>query len=72
MLIGYSEESPSYRVWDPVKGKVINVGGAEFDEEVEPGWWKRLGEVGSRLQDDGPEVAFPDLAVRITLVCVPN
>ena len=38
VLIGYSEESLSYRVWDPVKGKVLNVGGAEFDEEVEPGW----------------------------------
>ena len=40
-------------------------GGAEFDEEVEPGWWKRLGEVGAGLQGDGPEVAFPDLAVAV-------
>ena len=47
VLIGYSKESPSYRVWDPVKGKVLNVGGADFDEDVEPGWWKGLGEVGA-------------------------
>ena len=32
MLVGYSDEIPSYRVWDPVKGKVLNVGGADFDE----------------------------------------
>ena len=30
---------------------------------MEPGWWKRLGEVGAGLHDYGPEVAFPDLAV---------
>ena len=33
--MGYSDESLSYRVWDPVKGKVLNFGGADFDEEVE-------------------------------------
>ena len=47
VLIGYSEASPTYRVWDPVKGKVLNVGGVDFDEDVEPDWWKGLGEVGA-------------------------
>ena len=50
VLVGYSDESPSYRVWDPVKGKVLNVVGADFDEEVEPGWWKKIGEVGATLK----------------------
>ena len=31
VLVGSSDESPSYRVWDPVKVKVLNVGGADFD-----------------------------------------
>ena len=62
VLVGYSDESPSYRVWDPVKGKVLNVGGADFDEEVEPEWWKKRGEVGATLKDEEP-VEFPDLAI---------
>ena len=63
VLIGYFEESPSYRVWDPAKGKVLNLGGADFDEDVEPGWWKGMGEVEAGIRDDGIEVEFPDLEV---------
>ena len=62
VLVGYSDESPSYRVWDPVKGKVLNVGGADFDEDVEPGWWKKIGEVGATLKEED-SVEFPDLAI---------
>ena len=41
VLVWYAEDSPSYRVWNPLKPKkVVNVGGAEFDESVEKGWWK--------------------------------
>ena len=39
--MGYAEDSPSYRVWNPIKPKkVVNAGGAKFDESVEKGWWK--------------------------------
>ena len=62
VLIGYSDESPSYRVWDPVKGKVLNVGGAEFDEEVGPGWWRTQGEIGATVKDEREDVEFPDLS----------
>ena len=35
VLVGYAENIPSYRVWNPLKAKkVANVGGAEFDESV--------------------------------------
>ena len=47
VLVGCSNESPSHRVWDLVRGKVLNVGGAEFDEDVEPRWWRQKGEVGA-------------------------
>ena len=44
VLVGYSETSPSVRVWNPWKGKqVLNVGGADYDESVKSGWW--LGEM---------------------------
>ena len=41
VLVGYATDSPSYRVWNSLKPKkVVNVGGAEFDESVGKGWWK--------------------------------
>ena len=41
VLVGYADNSPSYRVWNPLKAKkVANVGGAEFDESVGKAWWK--------------------------------
>ena len=40
VLVGYSETSPSVRVWNPWRGeRVLNVGGADYDEWVESGWW---------------------------------
>ena len=35
---------PRMKVWDLVRGKVLNVGGANFDE-VKPGCWRLRGEV---------------------------
>ena len=61
VLVGYCDESSSYRVWDPIKGKVLNVGGAEFDEEVGSRWWRRKGEVGATLKKEEPDVNLPDL-----------
>ena len=61
VLIGYADNSPSYRVWDPVKGKVLNAGGCEFDEEVGPGWWLGAGEVGAGIKTEDGDVQFPDL-----------
>lgn len=48
--VGYSDESPSYRVC--VKIKVLNVWGAEFDDEVGLGWWRHKEEVGTTLEED--------------------
>ena len=47
VLVGYFETSPSVRVWNPWRGKqVLNVGGADYNESVESGWWmgERRGE----------------------------
>ena len=52
VLAGCSNESPFHRVWDPMGGKVLNVGGAEFDEDVEPGWWRQKGEVGANVKEE--------------------
>jgi len=58
VLVGYAENSPSVRVWNPSKGKrVLNVGGADFDESVERSWWlEQKGE--GHLEEMGP-VDFP-------------
>ena len=60
VLVGYAKDSPSYRVWNPLKAKkVANVGGAGFDESVGKAWWK------DGLCRDDPadmeEVVFPDV-----------
>ena len=60
VLIGYADNSPAYRVWDPVKGKVLNSGGCEFDEEVGPGWWLGSAQVGAGVKTE-EDVQFPDL-----------
>ena len=60
VLIGYSDNSPSYRVWDPVKGKVLNAGGCKFDEEVGPGWWLGAREAGAGIKTEDGGVQFPD------------
>ena len=39
-LVGYSVNTPGYRVWDPVSHKVWDVRGPDFDETVRGGWWK--------------------------------
>lgn len=38
MMVGYPDESVGYRVWNPTKGKVCNVGShfADFDEDAKP------------------------------------
>ena len=40
MVVGYPATSVGYWVWDPVRGKVVNVGVPFLDEDVAPGWWK--------------------------------
>ena len=59
VLVGYADDSPSYRVWDPyTKKKVKNVSGVEFDETVGKGWW--LGDQRASKGDMGA-IWFPDL-----------
>ena len=60
VLVGYADNSPSYRVRNPLKAKkVANVGGAEFDESVGKAWWK--GGLGGGNLADMEEVIFPDV-----------
>ena len=40
-LVGYSVNTPGYRVWDPVTHKVWDIRGPDFDELVTAGWWKK-------------------------------
>ena len=39
--MGYSVNTPGYRVWDPVSHKVWDIRGLDFDELVGGGWWKK-------------------------------
>ena len=61
VIVGYPENSVGYRVWDPVRGKVFNVGVPHVDEDVQPGWWKKDGGGGGNVDVDA--FVFPDLAV---------
>ena len=38
VVVGYLATSVGYRVWDPVRGKVFNVGVPFLDENVDPSW----------------------------------
>ena len=59
VLVGYAKDSPSYRVWNPLKAKkVANVGGAKFDESVAKAWWR--GGLGVEDLADMEVVIFPD------------
>ena len=38
VIVGYPTTSVGYRVWDPVRGKVYNVGVPHINEDVHLGW----------------------------------
>ena len=59
VIVGYPSTSVGYRVWDPVRGKVFNVGVPYVDEDVQPGWWKKTSETS--VVDEEEEIVFPDL-----------
>ena len=41
VLVGYSIDTPGYRVRDPVTHKVWDVRALDFDESVSGGWWRK-------------------------------
>ena len=61
VVVGYPSTSVGYRVWDPVRGKVYNVGVPFVDEDVQPGWWREA--VDGDVLEEVEEFVFPDLAV---------
>ena len=62
VIVGYPIDSVGYRVWDPVRGKIFNVGVPHVDESVQPGWWKK-GAAGGGDSADIEVIVFPDLDV---------
>ena len=61
VVVGDPSTSVGYRVWDPIRGKVFNVGVPFVDEDVEPGWWRKVDNGGVAEVVD--EFIFPDRAV---------
>ena len=59
VIVGYPTGSVGYRVWDPIRGKVFNVGVPDVDENVEAGWWRKG--IDGVVIDDLEPVRFPDL-----------
>ena len=54
-LVGYSLDTPGYRVWDHVSHRVWDVRGPDFDETVRGGWWKMpVGAKKAVWDDDSP------------------
>ena len=39
--MGYSIDTPGYRIWDPTTHKVWEVRTPDFDESVQGGWWRK-------------------------------
>ena len=60
-MVGYLSASVGYRVWDPVRGKVYNVGVPFVDEDVKPGWWRKVDDGG--VVEEVEEFILPDLDV---------
>ena len=42
VVVGYSIDTPGYRVWDPTTHKVWDVRGPTFDETASGGWCRKL------------------------------
>ena len=63
VVVGYPANSVGYRVWDPVRGKVFNVGVPFVDEDVRPGWWREP--IDGGVVDEVEDFIFPDLPVDI-------
>ena len=59
VVVGYPSSSVGYRVWDPLRGKVYNVGVPFVDEDVQPGWWRKA--VDNGVVDEVEEFVFLDL-----------
>ena len=59
VLVGYTMSNNSYRVWDPVKHTIYNVGSPAFDETAKPGWWRKSTAAAAPVADE--QVIFPDL-----------
>ena len=59
VIVGYPSSSVGYRMWDPVRGKMFNVGVPHVDEGVLPGWWKKASGVGAVSVEE--EFVFPNL-----------
>ena len=56
--------SVGYRVLDPTRGKVFNVGVPHIDETVQSGWWRKENN-GEGPVDDIGEIIYPDLGVAV-------
>ena len=53
--VGYSVDTPGYRVWDPEAHKVWDVRGPDSDEVVRGGWWRKPVALKKFVwEDDGP------------------
>ena len=68
VIVGYPITSVGYRVWDPVRGKIYNVGVPHVDEDVQPGWWKK--DTEQEGEEENEVLRFPDLDVDNAQVAV--
>ena len=41
VLVGYSIDTPGYRIWDPTTHRVWDVRSPDFDEIITGGWWRK-------------------------------
>ena len=61
VVVGYPLASVGYLVWDPVRGKVFNVGVSFVDEDDKPRWWRKADDGG--VVEEMEEFIFSDLDV---------
>lgn len=61
VIVGYPIKSVGYRVWDPIRGKIFNVGVPHVDENIAPWWWRKEARGGEPV--DNEEIIFLHLDV---------
>lgn len=61
LMVGNQAESVGYKIWNPTKGKVGNVGShfAHLDEDAQPGWWRKDAGCGGNFEQE-EEMYFPN------------
>ena len=58
VLVNYCMQSPAYRIWNLSCQKIYDIAAPAYNEEVNPGWWRRP---TASVQEVEEELEFPEI-----------